>query len=76
MIYRVQWDYASSYGGPWKRGATVDLDAATAAKINVDSPGVLALQGEAAAPETETRAVETAPNDRQVKRPANKRNLP
>jgi len=71
MNYRVQWDYASSYGGPWKRGETVDLDEITAARINVDSPGVLVLQP--ATPEPEARAVEAAPHDRMVKRPTAKR---
>lgn len=39
--YIVQWDYASSYGGPWSKGDRVELDDATAEAINRDSPGVL-----------------------------------
>ena len=57
--YTFQWRYASSYGSG-AEGETVDLDEATAAAINRDSPGVLAF----AASE---RAVAGAPKDRQVK---------
>lgn len=41
--YKVQWKYASSFGGLWEKGALVDLDPQQAEAINKDSPGVLIL---------------------------------
>ena len=61
MRYSVQWDYASSMGGPWKKGQPVELDPAEAAVINRDSPGVLVEDKPA------QRAPKAAPKDRQVK---------
>lgn len=55
--YTFQWRYTSSYGSG-AEGETVDLDEATAAAINRDSPGVL-VAGK--------RAMASAPKDRQVK---------
>lgn len=54
--YEVQHLYSSfsgSQGAPWLKGATVDLDEARAAWINVDSPGTLVLVPEEPEPEAE-----------------------
>lgn len=64
--YIVQWNYGSSYGGPWTAGETVNLDEQRAADINRDSPGVLL-------PKVEMRAVDAPPQDRMVKAPGRKR---
>lgn len=58
--YLVQWDYSSSWGGPWVKGQRVSLHPDVAAGCNRDSPGVL----------IEVGAIEEAapPNDRMVKR--------
>jgi len=68
MKYLINWDYASGIGGPWKEGDTVEIDAALAARINNDSPGVLTLESEAQA-----RAVEVPDHDRMLKAPRQKR---
>jgi len=39
--YKVQWDYVSSLGGPWKKGEAVELEEELAERVNIDSPGVL-----------------------------------
>lgn len=52
MDYIAQWNYSSSYGGPWKKGDLVELKPEDAALINNDSPGVLVL-AEEAEPEAE-----------------------
>lgn len=59
MDYIAQWNYVSSYGGPWKKGDLVELKPEDAALINNDSPGVLVL-AEEAKPEAET---ETEPEE-------------
>lgn len=41
MIFKVQWNYTSSLGGPFLAGDIVELDEAKAEAINRDSPGVL-----------------------------------
>lgn len=41
MLFKVQWKYSSSLGGPFMAGDTVELDEAKAEAINRDSPGVL-----------------------------------
>ena len=40
-IYKVNWRYYSSIGGPWMKGDMVQVDEALAEAINKDSPGVL-----------------------------------
>ncbi len=62
MKYKVQWRYTSSLGGPWEAGEAVELDEELAAAINLDSPGVLALE----IPGQE-RATKRAPMDRMVR---------
>ena len=44
-MYEVQWDYESSYGGPWPAGCVVRITEEKAERINVDSPGVLVNTG-------------------------------
>jgi len=39
--YIVLWNYRSSIGGPWVKGDEVQLEEGLAARINIDSPGVL-----------------------------------
>ena len=39
--YKVQWNYTSSLGGPWKKGEVVELEEELAERVNIDSPGVL-----------------------------------
>ncbi len=39
--YKVQWNYSSALGGPWRKGDVVELDPDLAEAINRDSPGVL-----------------------------------
>ena len=39
--YTVKWDYASAYGGPWKKNDRIELEGDLADLINRDSPGVL-----------------------------------
>jgi hypothetical protein len=41
MLFKVQWKYSSSLGGPFLAGDTVELGEAMAEAINRDSPGVL-----------------------------------
>lgn len=57
MDYIAQWNYVSSYGGPWKKGDLVELKPEDAALINNDSPGVLVL-AEEAEPEAEAEPEE------------------
>lgn len=45
MMYEVQWDYFSSYGGPWTAGYVVKITPEEAKRINIDSPGVLVNTG-------------------------------
>lgn len=65
--YRVNRAYASGRFGPWGKGQVVELNELDAAWVNRDSPGVLE------AIETETRALESPPHDRQIKRAREKR---
>jgi hypothetical protein len=61
--YTVQWNYTSGLGGPWAEGETVALDAARAAAINIDSPGVLVEVGsvdDAPIPEARDRMIKKA----------------
>jgi hypothetical protein len=55
--YKVQWDYASSLGGPWKEGDIVELDPSEAGVFERDSPGVLVATKKAA---TQDRMVKSA----------------
>lgn len=77
MLYRVLWGYQSSLGGPWREGNEVELDPATAAAVNADSPGVLepveAAVAEAAHVADHRRDVAAPPATRQVVAPAAKR---
>ena len=71
MVYRVQWGYQSGMGGPWREGNEIDIDPATAAAINVDSPGVLVAvhSAPAAADVAEPdgrRDISVPPNMRQI----------
>lgn len=59
MKYEVQWDYASSMGGPWAKGEIVEIDPEQAEWFNRDSPGVLKK-----APKK--RNLETPPRHRMV----------
>lgn len=56
--WTVQWDYASSIGGPWSAGEVVTLDEETAAHVNRSSPGVLVRK---------PAAGDGPPHDRMVK---------
>lgn len=77
MQYRVQWNYASSRGGPWKAGDVVEIDhAGDAEAINQDSPGVLVpatIAPSAASAAPAARDVDEAPNDRMMAEPAARR---
>lgn len=79
MLYKVQWSYQSGMGGPWREGNEVELDAATAAAINCDSPGVL-LPAHAVSDDDapghvadHRRDIAAPPATRQVTAPAAKR---
>ncbi len=39
--YTVQQRYASSYGGPWKKGEVINLTIEQAEAVNRDAPGTL-----------------------------------
>jgi hypothetical protein len=39
--YQIQWNYQSSYGGPWFEGDEITLDEQTAKGVHNSSPGVL-----------------------------------
>lgn len=41
MQYKVQFDYVSSLGGPWKKGEILTLDESLVEDLNRDCPGVL-----------------------------------
>lgn len=72
MRYKVQWNYASGMGGPWRAGEVVEIDnTAVAEAINVDSPGVLVPEGVGRAgvtidAEPATRDMAEPPATRQV----------
>lgn len=68
MDYIAQWDYSSSYGGPYKKGELVQIDEELAAQINADSPGVLVLESETKkAAKPKEREVKAASNRQQKK---------
>ncbi len=74
MQYRFVKPYRSAFG-QFAEGDLVEFDAETAAWLNRDEPGCL----EAATPpeaEPETRAVDKAPHDRQMKAPKKTRSGP
>lgn len=63
MEYRVNHNYRTAALGPFAAGSTVDLDDATAAWVNRDSPGCLSLPE--AEPEAESEPdVEDKPKAR------------
>ena len=66
--YTVLWRYNSNIGGPWAKGEVIQIDEALAARINIDSPGVLAVD---IVPKTKDLSI--APQDRQIKKPVKKR---
>lgn len=68
MKYRINWDYASSLGGPWKEGESVELDDALAEALGNDSPGVLTLDDG-----DESRAIDAPPENRMIDAPRGKR---
>lgn len=41
MKYKFNWNYKSSLGGPWLKGAVVEFSETQAEAIQKDSPGVL-----------------------------------
>lgn len=68
MNYRVNWDYRSGKGGPWKAGDIIGLDPTMAEAIDHDSPGVLTEQAATEEPRTvepqHDRMVKAAPRKR------------
>lgn len=64
--YTVQWNYASSYGGPWREGEVVELDEAVATAVNRDSPGVVVPKKPKPKPEAKPRAKNAPTKTRQV----------
>lgn len=69
--YKVNWDYASGFGGPWKKGEVIELEEGEAAAINVDSPKVLSRQAERKKAAPKKRA-QPKQEDRQVKAAKNR----
>lgn len=67
MRYIVQWDYYSSYGGPWTKDQKLDLDPVEAERINRSSPGV--LKPEKVQAKAEKPAVDDEPKERELKEP-------
>lgn len=78
MKYKVQWNYTSSLGGPWMKGDLVELDEVLAARINLDSPGVLKpVKGpgksqDRMVTEAQTRLPESPVGDRKKEEPITK----
>lgn len=68
--YRVQWNYQSGLGGPWKAGDEVEMEEWRYRHINVDSPGVLKVIVEGEKLPKVTRG--KTGKDRQVKTAANR----
>ena len=65
MKVKVQWDYVSSLGGPWKKNQEFICDPDVFEAVNKDSPGVLVKVT------ARKKLISTTPN-RQVKSAKNR----